>query len=657
MNAQVSRFTLQSRLGTCLSILVCFFILMGLLLHPVSIAHESKTANNQNSQKWELPDGAFVRLGKGVMGGSDRAIAFSPDGKHLAVASGIGIWIYDVETARELTLLNGGRAALIKSVAYTPDGTILAAGTGDGRVQLWEVESKRLLTEFIRPGPGYDVYGLAFSPDQRTVASGTRDEIQLWDVQNQRHLKTLQGHKGRIYSLAFSPDGASIASGAEDDTLKLWETATGKNLATIQHADDVLTVSFSPNGVTFATAANKNVQLWDISTKKNVATLKHTKQVKDVIFSPDGATLVSGSVNAVKLWDVKTKSVITTYKYGGNPGAVTFSPDSKILAAANTDRFGGTVKLWDVATGTNYATINGHIGTNNAIAFSPNEDAFAMTQAGGTVKFYEFTTGRHISTLSKEYVRSIAYSPDGNTLALGNYVDGSVKLTDIKSGRRLARLRGHADIVTIVAFSPDGTKLAVGARGGDQSSTDIVKIWRFPPKALDVLTQRSLKTLRVQAKWGVRIAFSPDSRTLAVGSDVGVSLLDVETGENIATLQKTPGAAAAFSPDGRMLASRSSDGTKLWDVSTSKIIMSSRREVEQSGSPVAFSPDGKMLALGTSRGKIVLLDVKTERNIATRHGHGEAVFSVVFSPDGNILASGSDDGTALLWKVSELIDD
>ena len=658
MNAQVSRFALQSRLGTCLSILVCLFYEIGLLPQPVSIAHDSKATNHQNIQTWELPDGAFVRLGKGVMGvmgGSDRAIAFSPDGKHLAVTSGIGIWIYDVETARELRLLTSEHVTLARSVAYSPDGSILAAGTGGGRVQLWEVESGRLLVALIRPGPSGNVDALAFSPDSSTVASGIRDEIQLWDVENQRHLKILQGHKGRIFSLAFSPNGPSIASGAEDHTVKLWEVATGNNFATLQHSSGVLSVAFSPNGETLAAVANKNVHLWNVSTKKNVATLKHAKQVKDVIYSPDGATLVTGSFNAVKLWGVKTKSVIATYKYEGSPGAVTFSPDSKILAVANTDRFGGTVKLWAVSTGTNYATIKGHIGTNYAIAFSPNGDAFAMTLASGAVKFWEVTTGQHISTLSKDNVWSMAYSPNGNTLALGKY-DGTVKLTDVKSGRRVARLRGHADFVTTVVFSPDGTKLAVGARSGDQSSRGIVKIWRFPPKAVDVLTQRSLNTLHTQSKGEIHIAFSPDSRILAVGSDNGVSLLDVETGEKIATLQKSFSPAVAFSPDGRMLASKSADGTKLWDVSTRKIIMTSRQEAESSGAPVAFSPNSKTLAMGIG-GKIELWDVETARNIATRHGHGEAVFSVAFSPDGNTLASGSRDGTALLWKVSELIDD
>ena len=493
MNAQVPCFIPQLRLGIFLSILICLFFEIGLPLQPVSIAHDAKAANHQNSQTWELPDGAFVRLGKGVMGGSDRAIAFSPDGKHLAVASGIGIWIYDVETAHELTLLNVGHATLIRSVAYSPDRSILASGSGDGTIQLWAVETGQHFSTSIRHRlggrPSGAVDALAFSPDGTTLASAS-EEIKLWDVESRAHLATLKANKRKIFSVAFSPDGTILVSGAWDDTVKLWEVGTGQHISTLHGA-------------------------------------------------------------------------------GG----------------------------W-----------------------------------------------------------SLAYSPDGNTLALGQY-DGTVKLTDVKSGRRVGRLRGYDDIVNTVVFSPDGTKLAVGARGGDQSSRGIVKLWRFPPKALDVLTQRSLSTFYTQSKGGIRVAFSPDSRILAVGSDDGVSLLDVETGEKIVTLEKSFSPAVAFSPDGRMLASRSADGTRLWDVSTRKIIMTSRQEVESSGAPVAFSPDSKMLAMGTSRGKIVLLDVKTERNIATRHGHGEAVSSVAFSPDGNILASGSRDGTALLWKVSELIDD
>ena len=138
MKTQVFHCNLQSRLRTYLPALICLFLNTGLPLLPVSIAQNSQPSNSQNSQTWGLPEGVIYRLGKGVMGGSDRAIAFSPDGNRLAVASGAGVWIYDVKTTRELTLLTKD-ATSIRSVAYSPDGTILAAGTRQGTIQLWEV--------------------------------------------------------------------------------------------------------------------------------------------------------------------------------------------------------------------------------------------------------------------------------------------------------------------------------------------------------------------------------------------------------------------------------------------------------------------------------------------------------------------------------------
>ena len=210
MHTQVPRFASQLRLGLFVFIITCPSIGTGISFSQVANPQNPPSTNYQDIRTWELPDGAILRLGKGVLGGSDRAIAFSPDGKHLAVASGIGIWIYDVETARELSLLNGGRPTLIGSVAYSPDGTILAAGTGNGTIQFWEVENRRRLPTRIMPGlrgPAGEVNALAFSPDGATLASGTWDEVTLWEVETGQHLSTLKGHEHRIFSLAFSPTG------------------------------------------------------------------------------------------------------------------------------------------------------------------------------------------------------------------------------------------------------------------------------------------------------------------------------------------------------------------------------------------------------------------------------------------------------------------
>ena len=306
-----------------------------------------------------------------------------------------------------------------------------------------------------------------------------------------------------------------------------------------------------------------------------------------------------------------------TFGYRGRPGAITFSPDGKILAAANTDRFGGTdgtITLWEVATGRYIATLQGHTERIPAVAFSPDGATLATALKDGTLKLWAVKTGKHTSILRGRGGWSIAYSPDGTTLASG-LANGTVALSKVETGRRFAILRGHSDRITSVAFSPDGTKLAAGAAGFDNSSHGVIKLWEFPPKAWTVLTGRNFKTFDGHTK-GVRsVAFSPDSRILASGAADGVKLWEVSTGENIATLQESSTSTVAFSSDGIILAAGSRDGIKLWEVST-------------------------------------------EKNIATFPLPDKTVsFPVVFSPDDKTLASGSQDGTALLWKVSELIND
>ena len=575
MHTQVPRFASQLRLRLFVFIITCLSIGTGISFSQIADSQNPPTANQQNIRTWELPDGAIMRLGKGVLGGSDRAIAFSPDGKHLAVASGIGIWIYEVATAREHALLNGGRPTLIRSVAYSPDGTILAAGTGNGTIQFWEVENRRRLPTRIMPrlrGPAGEVDALAFSPDGKTLASGTYEDVTLWDVETGGHLSTLKGHEHRIFSLAFSPDGTTLVSGAEDDTAKLWDVTTGKNLATLKHARNVSSVALSPDGASLAAAASKSVTLWNIETHKKIVALSHSYHVDSVAYSPDGRTVVSGSWREVSIWDVSTANKIATLEQEGRVGALAFSPDGKILASANTDRFGGsdgTIVLWNISAREYVGILKGHTERITTVAFLPDGSRLAAMLRDGTVKFWNTRTGQHVSTLRKTGVWSMALSPDGETLASGSF-DGTVKLSDVRSGRRVAILRGHGGSVDSVAFSPDGTKFAAGARDDDQQSLGIVKLWEFPPKAWDVLRQQPIKTLEVASDRGISVAFSSDSRILAVGSDDGAKLFDADTGENVATLNEPYSNIVALSPVGTILAAGAAGGIKLWDVLTSK---------------------------------------------------------------------------------------
>ncbi len=199
---------------------------------------------------WHLPRAATVRLGKGAMGEGDRAVALSPDGRYLAVASGIGVWLYEAATSRPWRSCR--RENPVHSVAFSQDG-ILAADWINGRVELWEVESgERIGT--LRHAEWGRVAAVVFSPDGTALASGSWDQvIKVWDVETRREVGTWEvpRESNSLWSLsvAFSPDGSRLASGFQDGTVRLWDVTTQTEVATLEgHTDRVISVSFSPDG-------------------------------------------------------------------------------------------------------------------------------------------------------------------------------------------------------------------------------------------------------------------------------------------------------------------------------------------------------------------------------------------------------------------------
>jgi WD40 repeat protein/transcriptional regulator with XRE-family HTH domain len=572
------------------------------------------------------------------------SVAFSPNGKVLAAGTAEGqVRLWWVANGQPLLTCEGHLGAGW-SVVFSPDGRLLASGSTGGTMCLWDAHTGQSLKTLV--GHTSAVWSVAFSPDGHILASGSNDEtVRLWDVHTGQSLKTLSGHTRQVRSVAFSPDGRLLASGSFDGTVRLWEVSTGQSLKTLAgHTDPVRSVAFSPDGRFLASGSNDyTVRLWDAHTGQCLKTLAgHTHWVSAVAFRPDGRLLASGSEDqTVRLWDVSTGQCLKTLPgHTSWVSSVVFSPDGHILASGSNDL---TVRLWNVPTGQCLKTLLGYTNWLWSVAFSPDGRLLAGGCFDGTVRLWEVHTGRSLETLigHTNWVLSVAFSPAGHTLASGSN-DHTVRLWEVSTGQSLKTLAGHTNPVWSVVFSPDGHILASG------SNDQTVRLWDLRH------TGQSLKTLVGHTNPVRSVALSPDGHILASGSnDQTVRLWDVHTGQCLKALlgHTHPVWSIAFSPDGRLLSSGSMDQTvRLWEVSTGQCLKTLSDHTNWVSS-VAFSPDGRFLASGSNDQTVRLWDVNTGQSLKTLSGHTNWVWSVAFSPDGRLLASGSADATIKLWDV------
>jgi WD40 repeat protein/energy-coupling factor transporter ATP-binding protein EcfA2 len=578
----------------------------------------------------------------------------------------------------------------VVSTAVSPNGGIVATGTINGLVRLWDIRDPTRPGEIGGPLTGHTsyVYSVAFAPDGRTVASAGADGVViLWDITDptraHRIGDPLTGHTAAVRAAVFAPQGGLLATAGSDRAVILWDVtdpARPKRVGAplIGHTDAVTTIAFTPDGRTMATAGfDKGVVLWDVRNPAATRRIggsqaRHANVVWALAFSPDGRLLASGSADGtVGLWDVSDPAGprgLTSVRpeEGGQIFSVAFRPDGRTLAAAGS---GKTVTLWNTTNPTALALrdqLVGHTNSVYSVAFTPDGRTAVTGAADKTAVLWDLDGPPQPRRLTGPgptggALNALTLAPDGRTAATAD-ADGSIGLWDVGGAepRRLGPpIAGRDGAMWSVAFSADGRTLAGAANDGT------VQIWNISdpgnPRRADAPVTGP--TGPVYA-----VALSADGRMMAAaGADSRIRLWDMSNpagprrlGDD---LRGHAGSiyALAFTANGRILVSAGADNSViLWNVADPE-------QPQMMGAPLightgpvyslAFAANGTRLASADGNGAILLWDLTDPARPRTVGrpllGHTGAVYRIAFSGDGRTLISGGADRTALLWDLSD----
>jgi WD40 repeat protein len=518
------------------------------------------------------------------------AAVFSPDGKLLATGEfnmnestdGAYVQLWDAGTGQKLSAFYVGipiaAPDMASSLAFSPDGKRLAVGTVAGILAVWDLpddptsEPVRDKAVFDFPFYGSSLSGLVFTPDGKQLITGGNDKFwRVWDAVNGQELRVVPGGFSAITGLAFDPTSGRLAAANEDGTARIWDLANDNEMLGLAgHSRAVLAVAFSPDGSRAATSSQDGtVKIWDVSPAGGGEWLNlagPTDRVDDVAYSQDGSRLATvGKDGEIAVWDATTGRRLShidprCLPYGSLIWNVSLSPDGSRVAAGRLGPIGNYCDMgaWDVATGKLVHVLN-NVYHDDHIVYSPDGQLLGVGP-----RIVDAATGATLHTLDlppDEPLINLAFSHDGHFLVTIT-PDGVPRLWDARTGELLRDLAPKPPLpyqgtaggyLERVAFSPDGKLIA--ATAGDATIT----IWQVETgKPLQILTGPQGPTQGV--------AFSPDGGYLAVASSDGsIRIWDMRAGLDAAPLILLGHSAAivgiAFSPDGKRLAAASEDGT------------------------------------------------------------------------------------------------
>lgn len=555
-----------------------------------------------SAKLWDAESGKELRTytSKNVF-----AVAISPDGKWLAVAgSDTIVAIYDIAENKKVASLPV--QTMVASLAFSPDGRILATGHGyplwykqlvgvesqDNSIRLWNTENFSLLRTLH--GPTQLTTSLAFSPSGDRLASAGEDStVRVWDSESGIELVKISGHTDVVNCVAFSPDSYILATGSDDETIRLFYVLNGRELTALESADGKIhTVQFHPDGHTLATGGDNGViRLWNLSHGEISETVGiHDEAVTSLEFSADGNSLLSGSADqTIRIWNLKDNSekiALTGYAEGNN--SIAIDKKNQLLALGSKDH---SVKLWNLQEGKLRTILRGHRQPVYPVGFAQNERLLISSGYDSTIIIWDVVSRKKIRTIQAHTsIAAMAVNRSQNYAAVaGN--DTMIRVYDLNSGKLRRTLKGHQRILWTLTLTPDESMLV------SASYDQTVKFW------------------------------------------------DVESGRVIKTLIDSGGSnVICFSPDGNYLAS----GTgMIWNVNTFEQATYNTNWASNGG--MMFSPDGQWLAMGDDR-IVRMIETGTWKEVRQLTGHTSVINALTFKTDGQYLFTTSTDARTIIWN-------
>lgn len=602
------------------------------------------TANDDGTVRvWEPATGALVLT---IDLGDDRpsSVAMSTDGNLLATGSDDGfVQIWNARSGKEFrSPLTGSdpdptvpwTISSVDSVAFSPDGSAVAAGSSDGLVRVWDLHRGKMIAA-ARASESGAVYSVAFSPSGDRLVTIGRDAVRLWEPRTGKQIAEINSQNAPATSVAFSPPIVSTNPGDPEDRLVVGfsdgtiEVVDGRTLLPIQtfraHAGTVTSVAFSPDGTRILSGSSDNtVRVWDSITGEPIgsALVGHHGLVTSVAFDATATRIISGGTDgSVRVWDTRTALPIPAQQ-GTEVRAVAFSADGRAIASGGAD---GTVKLWSEST----AAQEGVLGEAardyeraiNGLAYSPDGDRIVTGASDGALQLWNLgslenpivITRRDTTGSTRKRISNVAFSPDGSRIATGDS-EGALRLWDGHTLEPIGEVHTDGNPVWSIAFSPDGRQIVSGSGSGNlfgARERPVIQFWDVDPLE----------------KAGDPIEYKTDGLIRVVG----------------------------FSSDGKAIASGTSDGViRLLDSNSHRQTGTAMQADQNAVITLAFAHHHPWIVSGSADGKVRLWDSETHQPIGIAiDGHTNYVTSVAFSPDDKWILSGGADGNLRLWPTSQ----